>query len=173
MRRKVPPCHDGTQNGTCERAIQPVHWAAMSDYAARIRAARAYAGLKQDELAERLGVDTNTIKRREGGTQHPKRGELLAIAAITGVPVSFMEHGFGETSESEVIRRLGHIEALLNAVAPDADNLQNLRTYARDQISALASGEDGVESDATTPAQDPGPPPADTSPPRAQAQRRS
>src|SRR4051794_40750638 len=58
VRRKVPPCHDGTQNGTCERAIQPVHWAAMSDYAARIRAARAYAGLKQDELAERLGVDT-------------------------------------------------------------------------------------------------------------------
>jgi transcriptional regulator with XRE-family HTH domain len=82
-------------------------------YAARVRAARAFAGLTQDQLAERLGVDTNTIKRREAGTQHPKRGELLAIAAVTGVPESFMEHGFGEPAASEILERLGRIEAAL------------------------------------------------------------
>jgi transcriptional regulator with XRE-family HTH domain len=70
-------------------------------YSARIRAARAFAGLTQDQLAEMLGVDTNTIKRRESGTNLPKRGELLAIATITGVPISFMEHGFGDPGPEE------------------------------------------------------------------------
>jgi len=82
-------------------------------YPARIRAARAYAGLSQEELAEALGVDPQTIKRRESGYQQPKKGERVAIAAICRVPPEFMEHGFGEIRPTEIARRLAQIEAML------------------------------------------------------------
>jgi transcriptional regulator with XRE-family HTH domain len=167
--RKVALRADRTQNGTCERAVQRVHWQVMSDYAARIRAARAYAGLKQDELAERLGVDTNTIKRREAGTQNPKRGELLAIAAITGVPVSFMEHGFGETDEAEVLKRLDRIEALLAG----ADDLDHVRDYARKVVTELREAEDADGSAQPSPARDRDPRPAGQRTPPAQSRPRS
>lgn len=64
--------------------------------AARIRAARAYAAMTQEQLARQLGVDVQTVKRRESGRSAPKRGELVAIATVTGVPISFMENGFEE-----------------------------------------------------------------------------
>lgn len=62
----------------------------VSQYAARVRAARGYANLTQKELAERLGVDEQTIKRREKetGGQEPKLGERIAIATICDVPPS-------------------------------------------------------------------------------------
>lgn len=63
-------------------------------YGPRVRAARAYAGLKQVELADALGVDVQTIKRREASVHAPRRGELVAIAAICDVPLGFLERGF-------------------------------------------------------------------------------
>jgi transcriptional regulator with XRE-family HTH domain len=168
--RKVTQRAVGTQNGTCERCLEGVHWTVMSDYAARIRAARAFAGLKQEQLAERLGVDTNTIKRREAGTQNPKRGELLAIAAITGVPVSFMEHGFGETDESEVLERLDRIEAALLAGVGD---LEQPRDYARAVVSELRAAEGGDGAREPTQGQDRGPRPVGQPKPPARSRRRS
>lgn len=92
----------------------------MSIYAARIRAARAYARLTQSQLAERLGVDVQTVKRREAGGRDPARGELLAIAAICGVPAAFMEDGFGEPGRDELLDRLDQIQrALEQGLAPD------------------------------------------------------
>jgi transcriptional regulator with XRE-family HTH domain len=69
-----------------------------SSYAPRIRAARAYARLTQQELAAQLGVDVQTVKRREKGSHPPRRAELLAIAEVTGVPAEFLEHGFSTSS---------------------------------------------------------------------------
>lgn len=74
----------------------------MTQYAARYRAARAYAGLSQPELAERLGVDAQTIKRRESGAKEPKKAELIAVAAICQVPLTFMESGWGALTADEV-----------------------------------------------------------------------
>ena len=80
----------------------------MADYGARVRAARAYADLTQEQLAERLGVNVQTIKRREMHPgdelyQPPKRGERLAIAVICGVPPAFMEDGFGGYGPDELV----------------------------------------------------------------------
>lgn len=63
-------------------------------FAPRIRAARGYAGLSQDQLATKLGVDVQWVKRREASKQDTKPGERIAIATACGVPIEFLERGF-------------------------------------------------------------------------------
>lgn len=87
----------------------------MTNYAARVRAARKYANLTQQQLADALGVNVQTVKRRELDpaddlAQAPKKGERRAIADICGVPVSFMEEGFGGESRTEISQRLADLE---------------------------------------------------------------
>lgn len=67
---------------------------AMTELARRYRAARAYAGLTQAQLAKRLEVDKTTVKRRERGGGDPKLSEQLAVAHFCGVPETFMTHGW-------------------------------------------------------------------------------
>jgi transcriptional regulator with XRE-family HTH domain len=85
----------------------------VSQYAARYRAARAFADLSQEELAARLGVDSQTIKRREAGNKDPKKAELIAVAAVCGVPLEFMEHGWGAVGRDELAGLVGEQNGLL------------------------------------------------------------
>lgn len=86
-------------------------------YGPRIRAARGYADLTQDQLADKLGVDKQTVLRRESSTgKNPKRGDLLAIAAACDVPVEFLEHGFAAGLSSDAQRQLDTFSARLDAV---------------------------------------------------------
>jgi transcriptional regulator with XRE-family HTH domain len=55
----------------------------------RLRAARAYAGLTIDELAERIGVGRQTIVRNERGDREPKRMEIREIADACDLPLQF------------------------------------------------------------------------------------
>lgn len=90
----------------------------MSDQeesAARLRAARAYAGIEQSELARRLGVTTKTVLRREKAETSVKPADLRATGLACGVPAAFMVHGFGADDTAEVIERLARIEGLLLA----------------------------------------------------------
>jgi transcriptional regulator with XRE-family HTH domain len=70
----------------------------MSEYHARIRAARAYAGLTREELAAALGMSASTYSNIEHAdhpsSREPRPAELVAIAYECGVPVWFMRHGF-------------------------------------------------------------------------------
>ena len=67
--------------------------AVESPYAARIRAARGFAGLSQEELAERLGVERQWVKRREGDYRG-KPADRERIARACGVPAEFLENGW-------------------------------------------------------------------------------
>lgn len=57
----------------------------------RVRAARAYAGLAATELSQRVGVSRSTLLRIEYGQRTAKRGELLAVAEVTGVAPAFFD----------------------------------------------------------------------------------
>lgn len=85
----------------------------MTDLARRYRAARAWADITQEQLAELLGVDVATIKRREAGTGDPKRAEQIALAHVCDVPAEFVLSGFatlGEPTRSELQERLEGLE---------------------------------------------------------------
>jgi DNA-binding XRE family transcriptional regulator len=57
----------------------------------RIRAARAYAGLSNTELAEAIGIGRSTLVKSEAGARQAKTWELWAIAEICGIPREFFE----------------------------------------------------------------------------------
>lgn len=80
------------------------------DYAARVRAARAYADLDRVALGERLGFSKETVSRIESGERSVAGDSALLakIAVACGVPRDFMEAGFGrfERPISDVEREL-------------------------------------------------------------------
>ena len=53
----------------------------------RIREARVQAGLKQKELAEKIGVSESRVSQYEKGSQNPRIGTLLKIADALGISV--------------------------------------------------------------------------------------
>ena len=59
----------------------------------RLRIAREYAGLEQDELAELIGVARNTVGNAEKGRHKVRKITLNAWALHCGVPLSWIENG--------------------------------------------------------------------------------
>jgi transcriptional regulator with XRE-family HTH domain len=73
------------------------------EMAARIRAARAWAGMKQKELGTATGRSVTTVERMEKGDASAlgrtpaKRARVrLEVVKATGVPLSFFLHAWGE-----------------------------------------------------------------------------
>ncbi|VBA33135.1 hypothetical protein LAUMK4_05891 [Mycobacterium persicum] len=59
----------------------------------RLRIAREFAGLEQEELADLIGVSRNTVGNAEKGRVKPRKITLNAWALVCGVPVSWLECG--------------------------------------------------------------------------------
>ncbi len=64
--------------------------------AREIRAARAYADLSRDQVAEAVGLDPGTIGRYERGEwkRSPNKAILDGIARATGIPQHYLDAGF-------------------------------------------------------------------------------
>lgn len=56
----------------------------------RIREARVQAGLKQKELAEKIGVSESRVSQYEKGSQNPRIGTLLKIANALEISVQYL-----------------------------------------------------------------------------------
>jgi transcriptional regulator with XRE-family HTH domain len=52
----------------------------------RVRAARAYAGLSQEELADKVELSQPTLARIEKGERQARWIEIMGIAEVTGIP---------------------------------------------------------------------------------------
>lgn len=59
----------------------------------RLRIAREFAGLDQEQLAERSGIARATISSAENGPKVPRKSTLNALALACGVPVSWIVTG--------------------------------------------------------------------------------
>lgn len=53
----------------------------------RIATLRTQAGLSQDQLAERAGIDRRSVQRYEAAAREPRYGDLLLLADALNIPV--------------------------------------------------------------------------------------
>jgi transcriptional regulator with XRE-family HTH domain len=114
--------------------------------AARVRAARAFAGLEQAEVAQALEVSVGTYKRIEQGARPASKPERTRIAALCGVPIGFMESGFDHlliASDDLLARRvLEEIRALRTELLdqlPTSKRLMNAAAAARAALDEAAA----------------------------------
>jgi transcriptional regulator with XRE-family HTH domain len=68
------------------------------DIGERIRTARKKANLSQIQLADAIGVESNTVSRWENGHLNIKAEKILSIATTLGVSVSYI---LGEENKPE------------------------------------------------------------------------
>lgn len=118
-----------------------------SGKAARVRAARGYAGLEQPDFAELFGISKETVSRIENG-KAPISDEFLADVArkCPGVPVWFMQHGFAppvETGEQDLRDRVGQLEAVIRQL-PNGDELRELVAGSRHTTQVFKSAADAA-----------------------------
>jgi transcriptional regulator with XRE-family HTH domain len=113
--------------------------------AARIRAARAFAGLDQADFAKALGVSVVTVKRMEGGKRETSLDDLHLLADLCGVPREFMAEGFasGSLAHATVVDELHDLrEAFIRALDARMDALTEA-LLTRDE--ALATSRQAME----------------------------
>lgn len=110
------------------------------EYAARIRAAHAYAGLKQPELAKLLGLSVETVSRLENGRGNANDERILRrVAEACGVPYAFMEHGWAAlTVSADSDRRAQVMQADPAVVAAIAETAQAMRNGG--DVTRIAAG---------------------------------
>lgn len=84
----------------------------------RIQTLRKRARLKQEYVAEQVGIDAKSLSRIEGGSRYPSMETLAKIGRVMNVPLKvFFE--FPEVSESpEVLRQY------LRSIADELDEQQ-------------------------------------------------
>ena len=61
----------------------------------RLAAARDHAGLSQEELATRLGVETSTLQAWEDDTREPRANRVSMMCGMLGVSLSWLLTGEG------------------------------------------------------------------------------
>ncbi|WP_228181361.1 helix-turn-helix domain-containing protein [Streptomyces anulatus] len=59
----------------------------------RIAHHRRTAGLSQEELGDRIGVERRTIQRYEAGSRDPRYTDLLLVAAVLDVDLADLVRG--------------------------------------------------------------------------------
>lgn len=60
----------------------------------RLRKAREYAGMKQDDLAEKMGISKVSLSRYESAVRQPSDNVVTAWAEATGVSLRWLKEGY-------------------------------------------------------------------------------
>jgi len=88
-----------------------------------LRRAHAGKGLRQDEVAEKVGTTANTVSRWESGTYKPSAKDLHKLSVLFGVSISAF---FPQNKED------GQVQALLSATGDlRQEEMEDLIEYAR------------------------------------------
>lgn len=96
------------------------------DIGARVRAARSYADLSQQGLADAIGVERRIVGYIEGNeTRHELTvPEARRIAEACGVPVDFLLHGWGANGSSGALaERVAALETRVSSADEDREDL--------------------------------------------------
>ncbi len=72
----------------------------MNNISKRIKNARKQAGLKQVDMAEKVGVSVTSVSLWENGKQIPDFEKIKKIAQVTGLPIDYFSDETQSTSNS-------------------------------------------------------------------------
>jgi len=98
-------------------------WDKEDDLGARVRAARSYRNLSQQELADEIGVERRIVGYIEANeTRHELTvPEAQRIAKICRVPLGFLLHGWA--APAELVDRVEALEAEVRSGSEDREDL--------------------------------------------------
>ncbi len=117
----------------------------------RLRIRRRMLGLRQETLAEQLGLSFQQVYRYETGDVRITAGRLLKISQLLDVPVSYFFEGLGtstepgEDAESALLTKACATTAgmrIVRSVAALED--ENIRRKIADLIEAVAESGQSV-----------------------------
>lgn len=110
----------------------------------RLAAAREGAGLKQAELAKKLGVKTKTLADWENDIKEPRANRLSMLSGMLGISLSWLLTGEGEgvaapmegetQVDQDTLAILTEIRALRTQISQNADTLAQLEKRLRKSL---------------------------------------
>lgn len=114
---------------------------------ARIRAATAYADLRQPQVARHFGYSVRSWARVEAGEKQLDAGELERLAELTGVPVEFLRDGFRAGRDDLAAQTLEQVRenavlmrGLMDRYADERDQrVHDSTTQVLDTLAELAA----------------------------------
>lgn len=109
------------------------------ELARRVRAARAYAGITQEDLSARLGVSVVTYKRIEAGRRDISLEEVRRVSEITEMPVAFFTDDISSLSGSGSSQELEDLRGQLSGLV---DRLADIEWQMRRNVRDAPSNEE-------------------------------
>jgi transcriptional regulator with XRE-family HTH domain len=107
----------------------------------KLRIAREYLGLKQDEVAQRLEIQRTALSNIEAGQRKVEALELARLAKLYQRPVSWFTGE--ETVENSFTEEIAHVaRAAASLSTQDREELARFADFLKSRARAKASGND-------------------------------
>lgn len=115
----------------------------VATFGDRLAAARDAAGLKQGDLAKRLGVKRSTLANWEGDLSEPRANRLSMIAGFLNVSVGWLLTGDGDgvdmpedghTADSDLLAIVQEIRVIRSRMKADLEKLARLEKALRNKV---------------------------------------
>ncbi len=112
----------------------------MATFGDRLAGAREQAGLTPDQLAERIGVQLETIEAWEDDVRDPRANRLQMLAGMLNVSLSWLLTGKGDGPEAptdvepmadDLLALLAEMRGLRSQLAQSTDKLGQLEKRLR------------------------------------------
>lgn len=110
----------------------------------RLRGAREYVGMTQDEVAKRLGIPRTALSNIEAGTRRVDALELRTLAKLYQRPVSWFTEEDGTPEAPELPREVAHLAKAAAALSSrDREELARFADFLKARAKVKADGADG------------------------------
>jgi len=115
----------------------------VATFGDRLAAAREAAGLKQGELAKRLGIKRGTLANWEGDLSEPRANRLSMMAGLLNVSVGWLLTGDGdglempdeeEGTDTDLLAIVQEIRVIRSRMKTDLEKLARLEKALRNKV---------------------------------------
>lgn len=106
----------------------------------RLRQAREYVGLKQDEVARHLGIPRSALSNIEGGLRRVEVTELTRLAKLYQRPIAWFA-GAVEAPSDQLPEEVRHVARTAAALSDqDRRELANFADFLRSRARSKSDG---------------------------------